>query len=94
MKDIIITLNKKAAQEFIDLGIHKLEGSFIHACTTEQLEYVLNKHYENKDVYLFYLDQNIDNLKWEEAMNGDLFPHIYGDIDKSDVVKVQFLENE
>lgn len=94
MEDIIVTLDRNNAQEFIDLGVHKLEGSFIHACTSEQLDNVITKHFFNQDVYFFYLSKDIKNLRWEETLDGEIFPHIYGDITKEDVLKVQFLKKE
>lgn len=58
------------------------KDKFIHCCkNTDQINYVLNKLFNNSDnVWVLKIDLNKipeNNLKYEFAKNGQLFPHIY-----------------
>ena len=65
-----------------------LKDKYIHLSTKEQLKGTLEKHFEEDEVlHLLAVDEkNLDNLKWEEARGGALFPHLYGVLSMSDVV--------
>jgi uncharacterized protein (DUF952 family) len=67
-----------------------LQEGFVHCCTKNQLEGVLKRYFKSTDkVYLVSVDTKklVAPLKLELANNGDFFPHIYGKINKSAVVK-------
>jgi uncharacterized protein (DUF952 family) len=58
---------------------------FIHASTAQQLAGVAQKFYATDDAELLVLELDEDairaagtELKYEDAGNGELFPHIYG----------------
>jgi len=60
--------------------LDKRDG-FIHmTANLIQTEQVRNKYYKNKPIILLKLNfQNIlQNVKMEEAKNGDVYPHLYG----------------
>ena len=74
-----------------------LQEGFIHASPKDQLTRVANKHYSH---FLKLLVLQIDIglchsvVKWEPAA-GSLYPHIYGPLNMSSVVKVTlFSKNE
>jgi len=46
-----------------------------------QTKQMRNKYYKNKPIILLKLNfQNIQNVKMEEAKNGDVYSHFYGEI--------------
>ena len=57
---------------------------FIHFSTAAQLPGTLAKHYAGQSG-LFLIAVNADalgaELKWEPSRGGDLFPHLYGELD-------------
>lgn len=60
----------------------KTEG-FIHCSTLEQLPNTLKKHFanENEVIVLSIVEKRVHhNLKWDTIENGEIFPHIYGNI--------------
>jgi uncharacterized protein (DUF952 family) len=67
---------------------------FIHACTPAQLEGVLSRYFENKsDLYLLEIDQKklTVPVKMELSSSGEMFPHIYGKVNRDAIVKVRKL---
>ena len=67
---------------------------FIHFSTAEQLAGTLDKHYRGQsDLLLISIDADRlgDALRWEPSRGGDLFPHLYGDLDPKAVIAVQDL---
>lgn len=80
---------------FYPLG-YKYEG-FIHCSYDHQLPYVMSKYYKNEeDIILLKLDTSkIEaELKVEMATVGERFPHIYGVINKSAIIKEKRMKNE
>ena len=74
---------------------HKFEGSkkdlddgFIHFSGEEQVKETLKKYYSNqKDLLLLKVDTlKLDHLIWEQASDGNMFPHLYSSLDLSNVV--------
>lgn len=64
---------------------------FIHFSTAEQLEGTLRKHFTGQPALFLVAveaDGLVENLRWEEARDGSLFPHLYGELDLVHVVKV------
>jgi uncharacterized protein (DUF952 family) len=62
---------------------------YIHACSQTQIEGVLTRYFFGKEnLILLAVDENkLDHdVKYESAPNGDVFPHIYGGINKEAVM--------
>ena len=66
-----------------------LDDGFIHFSGEEQVEGTLNKYYSNqKDLILLKVDTlKLDHLIWEQASDGNMFPHLYSPLDLSNVVE-------
>jgi uncharacterized protein (DUF952 family) len=90
-------LEAKNKNQFI--GSKKdLEDGFIHFSEEEQVEGTLKKHYLNqKDLILLKVDTlKLDHLIWEQASDGNMFPHLYSSLDLSSIVKefeISLLDN-
>ncbi len=80
--------------ESSDLSV---EG-FIHCCTLQQIEYVLKKHFKDKkDLLILEIDESKIStlLKWEDLGNrGEEFPHIYGSLPVSAILRCTALVEE
>jgi len=65
-----------------------LEDGYIHFSGEEQVEGTLKKFYSNqKDLILLKVDTlKLDYLIWEQASDGNMFPHLYSPLDLSNVV--------
>ena len=65
-----------------------LEDGYIHFSGQDQVEGTLKKFYINqKDLILLKIDTlKLDNLIWEQASDGTMFPHLYSSLDISNVV--------
>ena len=66
-----------------------LSDGYIHFSTSAQVAETAAKHFVGRrDLLLFAIDANQlgDALKWEPSRGGDLFPHLYGELDL-DLVK-------
>ena len=65
---------------------------YLHFSTAKQVEATANKHRKGeKNLLLLEVDtKKLKNgdLRWEPARQGELFPHIYGSLDKLAVTKV------
>ena len=71
----------------------KTEG-FIHLSQKEQVAGTLNRYYQNAmDLLLLHVetDKLTHELKYEPSTNGELFPHLYGPLNKDAVVQVEEL---
>lgn len=67
---------------------------FIHCSTKDQVQGVLQRYYSNvKNLMLLHIDESklTALLKYEEATNGELFPHVFGPINKDAIVTVENL---
>ena len=65
---------------------------FIHLSTKEQVSGVLDRYYKNvKNLLLLHVDTNklTHELRYEQATNNELFPHVYGPINKDAIVKIE-----
>ena len=70
---------------------------FIHLSEREQVAGVLDRYYRNvPDLLLLHIDpvKLIHELRYEEAPNGERFPHVYGPINRDAVVDVEHLKSE
>ena len=65
-----------------------LDDGFIHFSGEEQVKETLKKYYSNqKDLLLLKVDTlKLDHLIWEQASDGNMFPHLYSPLDLSNVV--------
>ena len=65
-----------------------LEDGYIHFSSNDQVEGTLKKFYKNqKDLVLLKVDTlKLDHLVWEQASDGNMFPHLYSPLDISNVV--------
>ena len=65
-----------------------LEDGYIHFSAEEQIKGTLNKFFKNKkDLILLKVDTlKLDHLVWEQASDGNVFPHLYSQLDLSNVV--------
>ena len=65
-----------------------IEDGYIHFSGEEQVERTLKKHYSNeKNLTLLKVDTlKLDHLVWEQASDGNFFPHLYSALDLANVV--------
>jgi len=65
-----------------------LEDGYIHFSGQDQVAGTLKKFYQNqKDLVLLKVDTlKLDHLIWEQASDGNMFPHLYSLLDISNVV--------
>ena len=65
-----------------------LEDGYIHLSGEEQIEGTLKKFYFNqKDLILLKVDTlKLDQLIWEQASDGNMFPHLYSPLKVSNIV--------
>lgn len=67
---------------------------FIHFSTAAQLPETLRKYYFGQiGLFLVAVDADAlgDGLRWEPSRGGDLFPHLYGELDLGAVTAVMDL---
>lgn len=86
----IETWEKFSQHNFIEADSLHTEG-FIHCSYTEQLEETLNLYFNGVEkVIILEIDPSLLLAGWiaEPSRNGLLFPHIYGVINKSAIIKV------
>ena len=68
-----------------------LRDGFIHFSTAAQVPGTAAKHFAGQSgLFLIAVDADAlgDRLKWEPSRGGDLFPHLYGELDPGTVLKV------
>ena len=65
-----------------------LDDGFIHFSEKEQVEGTLKKYYSNQNkLILLKVDTlKLDHLIWEQASDGNMFPHLYSSLDLSNIV--------
>ena len=65
-----------------------LKDGYIHFSGEEQVKGTLKKFYSNqKDLFLLKVDTSkLEQLIWEQASDGNMFPHLYSVLDLSNVV--------
>jgi len=71
-----------------------LRDGFIHFSTASQVPGTLAKHFAGQtDLFLVAVDADAlgDALKWEPSRGGDLFPHLYGELDPAAAETVTML---
>lgn len=86
----------KVWREALEMGSYDAESlekeGFIHCCTEEQIESVLQEWFEGvSDLLLLEIDPDLLStaVKYEDSKGtGELFPHIYGPLNLEAVIKV------
>ena len=65
-----------------------IEDGFIHFSGEDQVRGTLEKYYSKKKklVLLKVETLKLDHLIWEQASDGNMFPHLYSSLDLSNVV--------
>lgn len=64
---------------------------FIHFSTASQVAGTIAKHFAGQTgLFLIAIDADAlgDGLKWEPSRGGELFPHLYGELDIGAVIKI------
>jgi uncharacterized protein (DUF952 family) len=67
---------------------------FIHLSEKHQVQGVLERYYVGMtDLLLLHLDESLftAELKYEESTSGELFPHLYGHLNKNSVLQIEEL---
>ncbi|WP_338874182.1 DUF952 domain-containing protein [Spirosoma sp. SC4-14] len=65
---------------------------FIHLSTESQVAGVLERYYQNAtDLLLLHVDpaRLTSELRYEVATNNELFPHLYGPLNKDAIVRIE-----
>ena len=87
--------NKFIDMDYFEVASLQIEG-FIHASTKNQLNATANRYYKNEtEIIVLQIDAEAikDKLKYEFSTSvNEYFPHIYGVIEKQNILKVEFLE--
>ena len=80
-------------QKAKDLGTYSgsskdIEDGFIHFSGEDQVKETLEKYYskQKKLVLLKVKTLKLDHLIWEQASDGNMFPHLYSSLDLANVV--------
>ena len=93
LKHIYKILNKEDLKKAKSNGAYSgsskdIEDGYIHFSSQEQVEGTLKKYYsEEKNLILLKVETlNLDHLVWEQASDGNFFPHLYSSLDLTNVV--------
>ena len=71
-----------------------LRDGFIHFSTEHQVRETASKHFAGQDdlLLVFVEESKLGKaLKWEVSRGGDLFPHLYHELDTASVARVESL---
>ena len=65
-----------------------IEDGYIHFSGEDQVKGTLEKYYSKQEnlVVLKVETLKLDHLIWEQASDGNMFPHLYSSLDLSNVV--------
>ena len=65
-----------------------IEDGYIHFSGEDQVKGTLEKYYsKQKNLVLLKVETlKLDHLIWEQASDGNMFPHLYSSLDLSNVV--------
>ena len=80
---------QKVKQSETYLGSSKdIADGYIHFSGEDQVKGTLEKYYSKQDnlVLLKVETLKLDHLIWEQASDGNMFPHLYSSLDLSNVV--------
>ena len=64
-----------------------IKDGYIHFSEEEQVQETLKKYYDKKEnlILLKVHTLNLEHLVWENASNGDMYPHLYSTLDIANV---------
>ena len=64
-----------------------VSDGFIHFSEEEQVRETLKKYYDKQEnlILLKVHTLNLEHLVWENASNGDMYPHLYSTLDIANV---------
>ena len=86
-------IDKEEWQEAKKIGTYKgskkdIADGYIHFSEEDQVEETLKRHYVKVEnlVLLKVNAFNLEHLLWEQASNGDMYPHLYSPLDIKNVV--------
>jgi uncharacterized protein (DUF952 family) len=80
---------QKVKQSETYLGSSKdIEDGYIHFSGEDQVKGTLEKYYSKQENLILLKVQTLklDHLIWEQASDGNMFPHLYSSLDLSNVV--------
>ena len=80
---------KKAKDSGTYSGSSKdIEDGFIHFSGEDQVRGTLEKYYSKQEnlVLLKVETLKLDHLIWEQASDGNMFPHLYSSLDVSNII--------
>lgn len=83
--------NRYAGMEFFLPDAFEKDG-FIHLSTEKQLAGVLQRYYKGReDLMLLTVDESKLEavLKHEPSTGNELYPHLYGELNKSAIIKIE-----
>ena len=71
-----------------------LKDGYIHFSDKDQVKQTLNKFYPNQtNLMILKVDAlKLKNLVWEQSTDGNMFPHLYSDLDLDFVVKEYMID--
>ena len=84
-----LELNEAKDKKKFEGSKKDLNDGFIHFSGEEQVKGTLKKYYSNeKDLILLKVETlKLDHLIWEQASDGNMFPHLYSPLDLSNIVE-------
>ena len=76
-----------------------VKDGYIHFSEEQQIHETLKKFFVNKEnlILLKVHTLNLDHLLWEQASNGDMYPHLYSNLDIKNVAnygKIKLINNK
>lgn len=82
----------KGEGTFVGAPVDLADG-YIHLSAPDQVAETAAKHFAGRDgLVLAEVDLiKLDGVKWEPSRGGQLFPHVYGPLPLSAVIRVQAL---
>ena len=92
LKFVFKIIEKNEWKKAKKLGIYSgstedIEDGYIHFSEEQQVMETLNKYYKDKEnlILLKVHTLNLQHLLWEQASNGDMYPHLYSPLDVKNV---------
>ena len=93
LKYIFKIIHKDEWQKVKESGAYSgsskdIKDGFIHFSAEEQVKGTLEKYYSKQEnlILLKVETLKLDHLIWEQASDGNMFPHLYSSLDLSNVV--------
>ena len=92
LKYIFKILDKEEWTKAKNSGVYSgsskdLEDGYIHFSEEDQVSETLKRYFSNQnDLILIKVDTlSLEHLLWEQASNGDMYPHLYSTLDLKNV---------